>query len=194
VADGRSAIFAALRAAASAAVERPPRSAWAPLPGDRRTRFAERVAAAGGELVDSRGVELADTLRGLAGLATAGHVWSALPEFASRGLGTAAQRPHDAASLEVTLVRGEMGVSDCGAIWHEPGSPLERAAALLAEHLVVVLPAERVVDRLRDAYARMDGLPTSFGWLLCGPSKTADIEQALVLGAHGPRYATVVLV
>ena len=48
--------------------------------------------------------------------------------------------------------------------------------------------------RLHDAYARIDAAAHAFGWFLAGPSKTADIEQALVIGAHGPCAATVVLV
>ena len=45
---------------------------------------------------------------------------------------------------------------------------------------------------LHDAYQRIDLSTTRFGWFLCGHSKTADIEQALVLGAHGPRTMSVV--
>ena len=91
------------------------------------------------------------------------------------------------------MITGELIVAESGAVWNVPRSPLERAAALLAEHLVLVVPENSLVASLHDAYARIDPAASAFGWFLAGPSKTADIEQALVLGAHGPCAATVLL-
>jgi len=47
---------------------------------------------------------------------------------------------------------------------------------------------------MHDAYARLRLGAPGFGLFIAGPSKTADIEQALVIGAHGARSATIVLV
>ncbi len=44
-----------------------------------------------------------------------------------------------------------------------------------------------------EAYQRIE-VGNGFGCFISGPSKTADIEQALVIGAHGPRSATVFLI
>ncbi len=46
---------------------------------------------------------------------------------------------------------------------------------------------------MHEAYERIDLLQTGFGLFLAGPSKTADIEQSLVIGAHGARSLTVFL-
>jgi L-lactate dehydrogenase complex protein LldG len=56
----------------------------------------------------------------------------------------------------------------------------------------VVVRAETLVHNLHEAYARIQ-LGPGFAMFLSGPSKTADIEQALVIGAHGPRSCTVLL-
>jgi L-lactate dehydrogenase complex protein LldG len=47
---------------------------------------------------------------------------------------------------------------------------------------------------MHDAYARIVIPTPGFALWLSGPSKTADIEQALVIGAHGARSCTVLLV
>jgi L-lactate dehydrogenase complex protein LldG len=74
-----------------------------------------------------------------------------------------------------------------------PKDVRERAAAFLAEHLVLVVPLGALVHELHQAYERIDPAAAAFGCFVAGPSKTADIEQALVIGAHGPRSLTVLL-
>lgn len=110
-----------------------------------------------------------------------------------RGVGAHARTVHDLAPLDLCILEAEFTVVENGASWHVPSSSLERAAALLAEHLVILSPRSALVPSLHDAYRRIALRETGFGWFLSGPSKTADIEQALVLGAHGPRTMHLVL-
>jgi L-lactate dehydrogenase complex protein LldG len=196
-APARDAIFAALRAAVETrprAVARATRPLYAPPPlaADVET-FATSLAAAGGQLVRCASGALPEALARIPGLAGAEHVWSSLPELSPRGIACAAPEPRALAALDFALLRGELAVAENGAVWHAPHSLLERTAALLAEQLVLVVPERALVATLHEAYARIDAAASAFGWFLAGPSKTADIEQALVLGAHGPCAATVVL-
>jgi L-lactate dehydrogenase complex protein LldG len=71
-----------------------------------------------------------------------------------------------------------------------------RAGLFLTQHLLLVLPRTELVPHLHAAYQRLGSRvgQSGYGCFLCGPSKTADIEQALVVGAHGPRSLTLVLV
>ena len=119
-------------------------------------------------------------------------VYSAFPEFPSRGAGRSDPSSAAFERLDLCVLRGEFAVVENGAVWQLPCSAFERRAALLAEHLVVVIEGDALVASLHQAYERIDLAAISFGWLLCGPSKTADIEQALVLGAHGPRSMRLV--
>jgi L-lactate dehydrogenase complex protein LldG len=102
-------------------------------------------------------------------------------------------KPHAAASLELTIARGRLGVAESGAIWVSGKGLGQRSALFLAQHLVLVLGRQQLVPHLHAAYEQLDVTEDAFGCFIAGPSKTADIEQALVVGAHGPRSLTIVL-
>ncbi len=69
-----------------------------------------------------------------------------------------------------------------------------RAAFVVAEHLALVVPAAEIVHDMHEAYRRISFPGAGFGTFVAGPSKTADIEQALVIGAHGARSCAVFVV
>ena len=97
---------------------------------------------------------------------------------------------------DLFVCEGTLGVAENGAVWL-PASRLggsRRAALFLATSVVVVLDRRLVVPDLHAAYATLDVAAEPFGAFVAGPSKTADIEQSLVVGAHGPKSLTVVLV
>ena len=98
---------------------------------------------------------------------------------------------------DVGVIRGEIGVAENACVWI-PQTMKERAVCFASEQLVIVLSANAVVSNMHEAYARIaasqDYFKTyKFGTFISGPSKTADIEGALVYGAQAARGVTVVL-
>jgi L-lactate dehydrogenase complex protein LldG len=70
-----------------------------------------------------------------------------------------------------------------------------RSHLFLAQRLLLLVEAASLVPDMHAAYARLASAPLPpYGVFIAGPSKTADIEQTLVLGAHGPCELTVLLV
>jgi L-lactate dehydrogenase complex protein LldG len=109
------------------------------------------------------------------------------------------QISHDAADQETTL-----SVTPCLAAIAETGSLMLAAGPgsptthnFVPDDHVVVLEAGRIVACFEDAWAllqaRPEGIPRATN-LVSGPSRTADVEQTIQLGAHGPRRVHVILV
>ena len=64
----------------------------------------------------------------------------------------------------------------------------------ICKHLVIILPKDQIVDTMIEAYKRVNLKELKHAVFISGPSKTADIEQSLVIGAHGAKALTVFLV
>lgn len=93
---------------------------------------------------------------------------------------------------DVGVVEGQVGVAENGCVWI-PQAMKEKAVCFISEHLVIVLPKGCIVDNMHQAYERIQMPATGLGTFISGPSKTADIEQALVMGAQAARSVTVVI-
>lgn len=116
------------------------------------------------------------------------------PGIESRGLdGRQDRGGHDYQDIDLVVVEGVFGVAENGAIWI-PGEQVAHPASLvLSQHLVIVIRASELVDNMHQAYQRIGvvGDLPQYGVFVSGPSKTADIEQSLVIGAHGARSLMV---
>lgn len=196
--SGRDRVLAAVRRAAQHGVAHP-----GPHPAPRLAAdfasFAAALAAVGGEahgpLVRA---SLADAVFEHArGWAAGGRI-VAEPSAAAL-LGTAAVEvarddaaPHSFADVAVAIAKGSVGVAENGAVAVTADDAPHRALLFLAERVILLLDAAHVVG---DLHSAMRTLPAA-AWrsqltFVSGPSKTADIEQTLVHGAHGPRALAV---
>jgi L-lactate dehydrogenase complex protein LldG len=188
----RDEILNALRAAAPAEVPLPDMRGlnavrYPDLPG----RFAKSVAEVGGRCVLAKG-SLEEELARLPEYAAARKVVSLVPGVAKANVDLAAvSDPHDLSDVDFCVLGAELGVAENGAVWITGHGGKNRAVAFLTQHLAIVVRAETLVHNLHEAYAKIAIPSPGFGLFLSGPSKTADIEQALVIGAHGARSCTV---
>ena len=99
----------------------------------------------------------------------------------------------DLNGTDVGIIQGEMGVAENGCIW-VPQTMKERAIYFISEELVILLDKKNIVNNMHEAYKHVEMNNYGYGVFISGPSKTADIEQALVMGAQAARGVTVILI
>lgn len=119
-----------------------------------------------------------------------------MPELADLAdFSLAVADPHDLEHVNLAILPGKFGVAENGAIWlSETELGPHRVLPFVTQHLALVLNPKNVLPSMHEAYERIRVNDTGFGVFIAGPSKTADIEQSLVIGAHGARSLLVVLV
>ena len=102
----------------------------------------------------------------------------------------------DTVFLEPTdkaYISGTLGVAENGAVWLEESKMVNRLLPFICQHLVIVLDTNKIVANMHEAYRQIPLDKEGYGVFIAGPSKTADIEQSLVIGAHGARSLKVYL-
>jgi L-lactate dehydrogenase complex protein LldG len=101
--------------------------------------------------------------------------------------------PHSLQDAELILVKAHFGVAENSALWVTDEIMGQRVSAFIPQYLAIVVNKKDIVAKMHQAYDRIGNQEYGFGTFIAGPSKTADIEQSLVLGAHGARGLTVFL-
>lgn len=88
-------------------------------------------------------------------------------------------------------------VAETGTLVVLSGADTPASASLLPETHIAIVPASRIVPGMEEAFERVRAecgeLPRAVNFI-SGPSRTGDIEQTLVLGAHGPYRVHIVVV
>ena len=105
--------------------------------------------------------------------------------------------PADPAILESVFrayIKGDFGVAENGAIWVMESAMGNRVLPFICEQLVLVLYQNELLANMHEAYAAIQINREGYGVFIAGPSKTADIEQSLVIGAHGPKALSVLII
>lgn len=159
--------------------------------GDKAQNFVAMVTAVGGKVVEVG--SLNDVSDHVEMTFPSGKIISAiehLPWYSPY----VASDPHTYEDVELAILNGHFGVAENGAVWITDSRMIDRAIPFIAQHLALVLERTNIVPTLNDAYERMRSSPYDFGVFIAGPSKTADIEQSLVFGAHGPKSLTLFLI
>ncbi len=90
------------------------------------------------------------------------------------------------ASVDTAIIRGLTAVAENGSIWVTEKEMVNRLLPFIAQQLILVIHEKDIVPTMHQAYEKITINETGFGVFIAGPSKTADIEQSLVIGAHGP--------
>ncbi len=95
---------------------------------------------------------------------------------------------------DIAVIPGLIGVAENGAVWVDERCLSHRVLPFICQHLILVLQKYEIVADMHQAYRKINTHETGYGVWIAGPSKTADIEQALVIGAHGAVSHEVMIV
>jgi L-lactate dehydrogenase complex protein LldG len=192
----RDHILAALRRHAPPAVATPDLGGLGVTFADPVARFAESVVAVGGTCLQVADLSAARAAIAALPQATgAARVVSLVPGVGAPTIDLATVGdPHDLADLDLAILPGEIAVAENAAVWLEGRGLVHRVVFVIANHLVLIVAAQNIVHHMHEAYARLADRPRGYGVFVSGPSKTADIEQVLVVGAQGARTCTVVVI
>ena len=102
--------------------------------------------------------------------------------------------PHLLEDTDLAIIASPLAVAENAAVWVTEDFIKERVLPFICQYLAVVIHKQNIVATRHQAYDIIGNADYGFGTFIAGPSKTADIEQSLVLGAHGPKGMTVFVV
>lgn len=196
--SSRSNILARLRSVSLPAAELPDLPAAGPWQtfDDPIAQFTVVLSSVGGRCERCQSVQDADQRLRM------NDAWQSGPTRISlvHGVGDSTRElssvsdPHELESVDFAVLPGEFAVAENGAVWVTDRDLTHRVLFFIPQHVALVVPESQIVNNMHEAYARLNIGDGTFGAFISGPSKTADIEQSLVIGAHGARSLTVFLV
>jgi len=97
---------------------------------------------------------------------------------------------------KVIVVEAFAGIAETGSVVMCSGKETPVSLNFLPDYFICVIDANHIVDSLEDVWdeirKREAGMPRAIN-IITGPSRTADVEQIIQLGAHGPRQVHLLL-
>lgn len=99
---------------------------------------------------------------------------------------------HNLKDIDLAIVKGNFAVAENGAIWMKNEENRHRSLYFIAQNIVIVIDETEILNNMHEAYEKINFDNVGYGVFISGPSKTADIEQSLVIGAHGPKSGYVI--
>lgn len=154
-------------------------------------KFSEILHFVGGKALEvSSYQEIKDDVRqhyqGVTNIATTIDELSELADFSLN-----ISDPHELEMLNLAIIKGDFAVAENAAIWVSEKQLPHRALPMITQYLAIIIHKSDILTNMHRAYERVKVDETGFGTFISGPSKTADIEQSLVIGAHGARSLVV---
>ncbi len=178
-----------------------PRGTLPPVEGDLVARFRARAEAMQSttEEVERMSDVPAAVARYLkaGGFPLSGCVWPQLAHLDWNGAGVTLE-PGAAKDGDPVGVTGAFAaIAETGTLVLASGPGTPASVSLLPETHIAIVPAARIVTHMEQAWdlarAELRELPRAVNFV-SGPSRTADIDQTIVLGAHGPYRVHILIV
>jgi len=136
--------------------------------------FRQNLESAGGEVIETDDVTIEEISSRFDGVGIVVDTREETPDI-----------PEDISGVSLAIFSSPLAVAENGAVWIEPCGRYPDSLLTLPIALAVVVSRKDIVDNMHEAYERVEIGKCGWGLFLSGPSKTADIEQSLVIGAHG---------
>ena len=158
---------------------------------DKFEKFSTMLESVGGKALLIDKADLEETVKGL--YPEEKIIASNVDGFSLKNFDSNEQDdPHKLRDIDLAVVKGNFAVAENGAIWMKNQDNRHRSLYFIAQNIVIVIDEKDIINNMHEAYQKINFENVGYGVFISGPSKTADIEQSLVIGAHGPKSGYVI--
>ena len=160
---------------------------------DKFEKFSEMLESVGGKALTIKKEQLDETIKEL--YPNEKLIASNVDGFTLGNFDSNAQDDaHNLQDVDLCVVKGNFAIAENGAVWLKNEENRHRSLYFVAQNIVIVVNKNDILNNMHEAYERISFEKAGYGVFVSGPSKTADIEQSLVIGAHGPKSGYVIFI